>query len=170
METTLSKNERNVGAAMHLTTFLKYFFPFGNFIGPLVLWTLHRERAFTDNHGKEALNFQLSILVYALGIGLICLPFAIIFAVDFISLMESLEYQVTVGISDIRNLSGYILLAGCVGLLLFGLFIFELFAIINATLHASQGKQYHYPLSIPFLKTTSEANSEQNQSKNEHHH
>jgi len=36
-----------------------------SFIPPLVVWLVFKDRsAFLDRHGKEALNFQLSLLVY----------------------------------------------------------------------------------------------------------
>ena len=93
METTISENQKNVSAFIHLSTFLKYFFPFANFIAPLLIWTFNKEKAFVDEHGKQAINFQLSVLVYTVLIGLICLPFFIIFATDFISLIESIDHN-----------------------------------------------------------------------------
>ncbi|HET6698763.1 MAG TPA: DUF4870 domain-containing protein [Nocardioidaceae bacterium] len=53
------------------------------FIAPLVVWLVFRERsAFVDRHGKEALNMQISYLIYFLVagfsiillIGLVLLP------------------------------------------------------------------------------------------------
>ena len=154
METTISENQKNVSAFIHLSTFLKYFFPFANFIAPLLIWTFNKEKAFVDEHGKQAINFQLSVLVYTILIGLICLPFFIIFATDFISLIENIDRSAgEFSVNNIQNLSGYILLFGLAALLLLGLFIFELYAVINASIHASRGKLYNYPLSIPFIKT-----------------
>lgn len=44
---------------IHISTFAKYLFPFGNFILPLVLWTSNKnDSAFVDHNGKQALNFQ----------------------------------------------------------------------------------------------------------------
>ena len=54
-----------------------------NPIGPLVVWLIKgKEHPFVDDQGKEALNFQISIMIYAfisailifLAIGLILLP------------------------------------------------------------------------------------------------
>lgn len=48
----------------HLSAFLGFWFPFGNLIGPLVLWQLKREKdPFIDAQGKEALNFQLTVAI-----------------------------------------------------------------------------------------------------------
>lgn len=154
METTVTENQKNVSAFIHLSTFLKYFFPFANFIAPLLIWTFNKEKAFVDEHGKQAINFQLSVLVYTLLIGLICLPFFIIFATDFISLLETIDQNAgDFSVNNIQNLSGYILLFGLAILLLIALFIFELYAVINASIHASRGELYQYPLCIPFIKT-----------------
>ena len=154
METTISENQKNTGAFIHLSTFLKYFFPFANFIAPLLIWTFNKEKAFVDEHGKQAINFQLSVLVYMVLIGLICLPFIIIFATDFISIIEAIDQNGgEFSFSNIRNLSGYMLLFGLAIILLLGLFIFELYAVINASIHASRGHLYQYPLCIPFIKT-----------------
>lgn len=41
--------------------------PFGNLIAPLVLWLTQRETSqFIDAHGKEVLNFQISIVIWAM--------------------------------------------------------------------------------------------------------
>jgi uncharacterized Tic20 family protein len=65
--------------------------------------------------------------------------------------------------SEIKNLSGYVVLFCIVALLLFGLFVLELYAVISATVKASKGELYKYPFCIPFIKTTIE-----NQSEDEH--
>lgn len=154
METTLSDNQKNTSVFIHVSTFLKYIFPFANYIAPLLIWTFNKEKPFVDEHGKQAINFQLSILVYTILIGLICLPFFIIFAADFISLIESLNNNTDhFSVNNIQNISGYILLFGLAMILLLGLFVFELYAVINASIHASRGQLYQYPLSIPFIKT-----------------
>jgi hypothetical protein len=164
METTVSENQKNLGAIIHLSTFLKYFIPFANFFAPLLLWTLNKEKEFVDDHGKQAINFQLSILLYVLVIALICVPFFVIFATDFISLVEIIDHHSDkVRFSEIKNLGGYIVLFSIVALLIFGLFVLELYAVISATVKAAKGEMYKYPFSIPFIKTTI-----QNKSKDEH--
>lgn len=45
----------------------------GSVIGPLVVWQLKKDEfGFVDDQGKEALNFQISILIYAVVSGLLC--------------------------------------------------------------------------------------------------
>ncbi|NND63646.1 MAG: DUF4870 domain-containing protein [Flavobacteriaceae bacterium] len=174
METNLSENHKNVAAVIHLSTFAKFIFPFGNLLAPLLLWTTNKNKPFIDHHGKEAVNFQLSILLYTLAIGIICLPFFAVFASDFVALVEVIDDHVhEVSVQNVRNLSGYLTLFFIVIMLLFGLFVFELYAVITATVQANKGLLYKYPLSIPFIKTTpeeelQEVQPSENQSENEH--
>lgn len=157
MKTTITENQKNTSVFIHLSTFLKYFFPFANFIAPLLIWTFNKEKAFIDEHGKQAINFQLSTLLYTILIGLLCLPFIIIFASDIISLAESINLNDGMfSINNIQNLSGYLVLISLVIILFLALFVFEIYAVINASIHASRGQLYKYPLNIPFIKTDSQ--------------
>ena len=43
------------------------FIPVGGVVGPLIVWQIKKDlHPFVDRHGKEALNFQISMLIYAL--------------------------------------------------------------------------------------------------------
>jgi uncharacterized Tic20 family protein len=49
----------------HLSALAGYIIPFGNIIGPLLVWQLKKnEYPSVDAHGKEAVNFQISVLIY----------------------------------------------------------------------------------------------------------
>jgi len=52
----------------HLAGFLGYFLPvIGSLIGPLIIWQLKRDlHPYVDEQGKEALNFQITVLIAAL--------------------------------------------------------------------------------------------------------
>ena len=168
MESNINQNHKNVASAIHLSTFAKFFFPFGNFLLPLILWTTNKEKPFIEEHGRQAINFQLSILVYSVLIGLLCIPFFMVFATDFISLIETVDnYTHRVSYGDIKQLSGYFILFFVAITFLLGLFVFELYAVISATVNAHRGKEYHYPICIPFIKTSVETETI-NQSENEH--
>ncbi len=59
--------ESNWTTFCHLSALAGYFFPFGHLIGPLIIWLLKKDLyPSVDRHGKEALNFQISISIYAL--------------------------------------------------------------------------------------------------------
>ena len=50
--------------------------PFGNIIGPLVVWLIKgKEFEFVNEQGKEALNFQISMTVYGFIAGILILVF-----------------------------------------------------------------------------------------------
>jgi hypothetical protein len=61
-------NIRNIAMLWHVAAFAGYIgIPFGNIVGPLLVWLLKREESpFIDVHGKQALNFQISATIYAI--------------------------------------------------------------------------------------------------------
>jgi uncharacterized Tic20 family protein len=59
--------ERNWGMAAHLSALAGYVIPFGNIIGPLVVWLVKKdEMPFVNSQAKEALNFQITVAIGAL--------------------------------------------------------------------------------------------------------
>ncbi len=55
------KDECNMAMLAHLLGALV------GFIGPLIIWLIKKdEYAFVDDQGKEAVNFQISIVIYAI--------------------------------------------------------------------------------------------------------
>ncbi|AAY35287.1 DUF4870 domain-containing protein [Pseudomonas syringae] len=50
----------------HLSAFAGLMFPFGNLLGPLIIWQLKKDSdPFIDAQGKEALNFQITVAIAA---------------------------------------------------------------------------------------------------------
>ncbi|MGE6792192.1 hypothetical protein SAMN05216206_1335 [Pseudomonas guineae] len=46
----------------HFAAFLGLVIPFGNLLGPLIVWQIKKDLdPFVDAQGKEALNFQISV-------------------------------------------------------------------------------------------------------------
>ena len=61
-----SSDSRGWAVAAHLVTFVGL-----GLIGPLVIWLIKREEdPFVEEHAREALNFQLSMLIYTIGLAL----------------------------------------------------------------------------------------------------
>ncbi len=57
----------------HLSALAGYIIPFGNLIGPLIVWQIKKNQIPQVNeHGKESLNFQISVTIYAIDSGLLC--------------------------------------------------------------------------------------------------
>lgn len=62
-----SDSERQLGLLVHLLAFAGWVFPIGNIIAPLVLWAVKKDESeFLDWHGRQSVNFQISITIYAL--------------------------------------------------------------------------------------------------------
>ena len=147
----LNNHQKNIATFIHLSTFTRFLIPFGNFIGPIVLWMANKEKSeFIDNHGKQAINFQMSILLYALVLGLLTVPF---FLFNLFSSFDFLDIDPFDGIHlNISEPSPLLYIGGGLGALAVVGFILELVFIVIASLKARDGELYHYPLTINFLK------------------
>jgi uncharacterized protein len=56
---------RTFAMLAHLSAFAGFVFPFGHVLGPLLVWNLKKdEHEFVAEHGREALNFQISMTIY----------------------------------------------------------------------------------------------------------
>jgi len=65
MTEQLQKEEKTWGMLAHLGIFSGHFIPFGNIIAPLVIWLVKKDESdYVAYHGKESLNFQISITIY----------------------------------------------------------------------------------------------------------
>ncbi|HSI64194.1 MAG TPA: DUF4870 domain-containing protein [Candidatus Saccharimonadia bacterium] len=63
----LTAEEKQMAMWRHLASLAGYLVPFGNVIGPLIVWLTKRETMpFVDQEGKESVNFQISVTIYAL--------------------------------------------------------------------------------------------------------
>ena len=59
----------------HASALLGLFFHFlGHILGPLIVWLVKRgDSPEIDAHGKESLNFQISMLIYDAIAGILCI-------------------------------------------------------------------------------------------------
>ena len=118
METsTSSSNVRTWTVLCHASALVGFFVPWaGHILGPLIVWLAKRgDSPEIDQHGKESLNFQISMLIYNLIAGVLCLV-----------------------------LIGFVIL----GIL----HILNLVLVIVASIQASEGKLYRYPITIRLIK------------------
>lgn len=168
MEATITTHQKNVSTFIHLSTFSKWFFPFGNFIAPLVLWSAQkRKSAFIDKNGRGAINFQLSILLYMIGIAVISIPFIVYQALKIESTNGHfyLDHHLHTN-GDVEGLSSMLIVLIISGTLLVGLGLFEIVNVISAALKAAKGETYRYPLTINFISESTiaeETNSEEDE-------
>lgn len=147
----LNNHQKNIATFIHLSTFSRFLIPLGNYIGPIVLWMINKDKSeFIDTHGKQAINFQISILLYTLIIGTLTIPFFIfkVFnGLDFIDFHGFHDFHINIG-----EPSPLLFITGGLGFLAIIGFILELVFIVIASLKARDGELYEYPLTINFLK------------------
>ena len=88
------KEDYSMGVLTHV---LNIFFPL---FGPLVIWLIYKDRSnFVDQHGREAINFAISMYIYYFIASILCFiligfliyPFLIVafFAFPIIAAMKA---------------------------------------------------------------------------------
>ena len=81
----ISKDARNMAMLCHLLAI------FTGFIAPLIIWLIKKgEEPFVDQQGKEALNFQITIILAMFVAGLlsfICIGVPLLFAIPVVNLV-----------------------------------------------------------------------------------
>jgi uncharacterized Tic20 family protein len=93
------------------------------FIGPLLVYAMKKDDPYVRRHAAAALNFQLSVLVYALGLGV----------------LGAVGLATGVGV-------------GLLVLPLLGALVIAWFVLICiAAVKAGEGDEYRYPLAISFV-------------------
>jgi len=151
----ITTHQKNIAALTHLSALSKFIFPLGNFIMPLVLWTLNKDKSeFIDKHGKQAINFQLSILLYSIIIASFTIPLFIFGVLDHFSFPEvwrGMHHNINL---DIDSADGIQIVVFAIVLVFLALIatVFEIIFIIIATSKANSGELYNYPITINFLK------------------
>jgi uncharacterized Tic20 family protein len=115
--TVSSTNVRSWNILCHASALLGVFLHFpGHLLGPLIVWLAKRDDSpEIDAHGKESVNFQISMLIYN-GI-------AVVFCLVLV---------------------GFAFLAV--------LWVLNAVFVIVASIQASDGKFYRYPMTIRFIQ------------------
>ena len=110
-------NVRSLNALCHASALIGVFVHFpGHLLAPLIVWLFKRDESpEIDAHGKEALNFQISMLIYNVVAAIFCLV-----------------------------LIGFFFLAV--------LWVLNAIFVIIASIQASDGKFYRYPMTIRFIQ------------------
>ena len=76
MQTSTSSSDvRMWNVLCHATALAGFFVPWaGHILGPLIVWLAKRgDSPEIDENGKESLNFQISMLIYNIIAGVLCL-------------------------------------------------------------------------------------------------
>jgi hypothetical protein len=108
-------SDRTWDILCHISALAGFVVPLGNILGPLIIWLIkRREIPSVDAHGKESLNFQISVLIY-------------------------------MAISAVLML----VLIGIVLMIVVG--VAAIVLVVIASVKASNGELYRYPLTIRFI-------------------
>lgn len=150
METTANKNTATL---LQLSALTQYFFPLGNYIFPTIIWSFRKdESAFVNYNGKQAINFQLSLLLYCMVLLMIAVPFFLYSAFTNINLSFGGDFEWVINEFTIKELSGTLIIGLVASILIFVLKVFEFILIFYGAVKNSNGENFKYPLSIQFLK------------------
>ena len=75
------KQDRQLLVITHLSQLITLVTGFGSLLLPLVLWLTQKEKVYQmDTHGKNIINFQLSLIVYCI----ICVPLILLFGLGLL--------------------------------------------------------------------------------------
>lgn len=126
----VTSEERNWAVFIHLSCYLSFFTLGIGLIGPLIFWLIKRaDSDFLDEHGCQAVNYHLSMLLYSLGVGvgtvliaMITLGIGILFMLPFIIILPILTLIITI------------------------------FCSVKAAMEANAGYSYEYPFTITFVR------------------
>jgi uncharacterized Tic20 family protein len=70
----IAQEEKTWGMLAHLSSLSGFIIPFGSLLGPLVIWLIKKDTMpFVADQGKEALNFNITVLIAAIISGLLTL-------------------------------------------------------------------------------------------------
>ncbi|MGH3346754.1 MAG: DUF4870 domain-containing protein [Nocardioides sp.] len=116
----LTQEDRTWALAAHIGSLVSAWFAFG-FLAPLLVMLLKSDSPFVRRHAVESLNFQISLLIYSL-VGTV---------VAFILTLATLGIGLFVIIPVVAVLA-----------------LIVLVLIIVATVKASNGEDYRYPLTL----------------------
>lgn len=119
----LTQEQKTWGMIAHLSALIGFLIPFGNVLGPLVVWLIKKDTMpFVDDQGKEALNFNITVAIVVTGL-------MIVGTVLLVILIGFLFY----------------ILAGIIG-------IAALVFMIIGGIKANEGVSYRYPYIFRLIK------------------
>jgi hypothetical protein len=80
----MMRQDRQLIVIMHLSQLVTLVIGFGSLIIPLIIWMTNKEKVYEmDAHGKNILNFQISVLMYSL----ICVPLILLLGLGILGLI-----------------------------------------------------------------------------------
>lgn len=121
----MSGDQQTWRVLAHASAFIQ-FIGIPSVVGPLIVWLIRRDDPVVEPHARAALNFQLSLLIY--------------FAVGSVVALIAAVTIIGLGITAL------------IIIFLLVLLLLELLFALLATLAASRGELYSYPMSLELVK------------------
>ena len=119
-------DERTYAMLLHLSLLAHMLLPYIAIIAPLIMWNMKKkESGYIDDHGREAMNFQISLLIYSILLPIIAIPIGL--------LLLGIGVLVTVPLAA------------------FFPYVLGLVGLIMAAMASNRGEMYRYPMTIRFL-------------------
>jgi uncharacterized Tic20 family protein len=98
--TQTAKEEQNWAMISHLAALSGFIIPFGNILGPLIVWLMKKDTMpLVNQHGKEALNFQITVtiaMIISVMLMFVLIGFLLIFVVGIGALVLTILAAVKV--------------------------------------------------------------------------
>ena len=84
LKSTIMRQDNQLLVITHLSQLITLVTGFGSLILPLILWLTQKEKVYQmDDHGKRIVNFQISLIVYAI----FCIPMILFFGLGILGLI-----------------------------------------------------------------------------------
>jgi len=78
------REDRQLIVITHLSQLVTLVIGFGSLIIPLIIWSANKDKVYQmDEHGKNILNFQISLLIYSL----VCIPLILLLGLGILGLI-----------------------------------------------------------------------------------
>jgi len=124
MEATYESRQRTWTMLCHLSALIVLLgIPFGNILGPIIVWLFKKnEFPLVDGQGRESMNFQISMSIYAL--------VALALAISLTPVLIGIVFYPVAGI----------------------IVAADIIITLIATIRASDNIPYRYPLSLRIIK------------------
>jgi uncharacterized Tic20 family protein len=150
-----AEQERNWAIACHLSSLawipLAFLgvgaIPFVNLLAPAAVWLLNKEKSeLVDAHGKESLNFQISMTIYGFGVSVVCVVLVFILVLLFMAIGATDGNPLTILLGILSGL-GLVFIVCLIG----AIALFQIIVAIIAAMKAQDGEFYRYPFNLRLL-------------------
>ena len=103
-KTPSSPSDKRWGMTLHMSALIGLLLPLGLVLGPLLVWMLKKNDSdYFDKQGKNAVNFQLTILLAAFVFALLGSVIRPLFALAFVAGITGILFAIIAGFSVNRN-------------------------------------------------------------------